>query len=160
MEKILDGNDYAKAQGFENMREMLKSKQYNGFDTPYVDVTPEGTAVSAYISFGFWIATCECNGAEYVAPEQPFYCHSCGNFENNGKPRPVIFPEEKAKIESELLKRPVSNGPGRNSFERTQRQRAVINVNSAWLSRTWYPNETVADLKEQNKNIPRRKGKS
>lgn len=157
MEKILDGNDFAQIHGKTNLRDLLRSKSYTGYDTPYKDGDPVGDPVTAFVSFGFWIAQCECNGAEYVAPEQPFYCQSCGNFANGGKPRPVIFPHDKAQIEKLLLSRPVITGTGRNVFERTQRQRAIAKTDNGWLTRTWLPTETTADLAEQNKNLPARK---
>lgn len=157
MEKILDANDYAQTRGFITIRDLLKARDYKTFDTPFQDAEPMGVPVVAFVSFGFWIALCECNGAEYVAPGEPFYCHSCGNYANSGKPRPVIFPENKADIERELLRRPVFAGTGRNVFERTQRQRAAVQNDKGFLSRTWLPLETLDDLKQQNEAIPKRK---
>jgi hypothetical protein len=159
MDKILDGNDFARLQGFSDLRDFLRKKKYAGYDTPYQDVAPEGKPVTAFVSFGFWIAQCECNGAEYVAEGQPFYCHSCGNADNGGKPRLVIFPHDKAQIEKLLLSRPVINGNGRNIFERVQRQRALVQTEYGWLTRTWLPSETTKDLAAQNKELPSRKRK-
>lgn len=156
-DKILNANDYAKLNGFASWRAMLKARDYRMFDTPYFDADAAGKPVQAFISFGFWIAKCECNGAEYVSPGEPFYCQSCGNFETRGTPRPVTFPVDMAAIEAELLRRPVTAGFGRNDFERTQKQRAVIQTESGWLTRTWLPDETLEDLKEQNKSLPKRK---
>lgn len=157
MDKILDANDYAKCNNYLSLREMLKARNYQMFDTPFLDTGTTGKSVTAFVSFGFWIARCECNGAEYVAPGEPFYCQSCGNYENGGQPRPVIFPEDKQQIEDELLRRPIMHGTGRNIVERTQRQRAVIQTEKGWLSRTWLPEETLDDIKEQNKILPRKK---
>lgn len=61
--------------------------------------------VIARIDHGRWLADCECNGAEYVDPNEPiFFCLSCGNTEYQGRMRPVIFPapETRAKIEANL----------------------------------------------------------
>lgn len=157
MDKILNGNDYAKTNGFSSLREMLRARDYRMFDTPFHDTVMSGKPVMAFVSFGIWIAICECNGAEYVAPGEPFYCQSCGNNATGGAPRPVEFPADAKEIESELLKRPVIVGAGRNEFERTQRQRAAINDERGWLSRTWLPSETLSDLKKQNKVIPTRR---
>lgn len=157
MDKILNGNDYAKTNGFSSLREMLRARDYRMFDTPFQDVSVSGNAAMAFISFGIWIAQCECNGAEYVAPGEPFYCQSCGNNATGGSPRPVQFPDDAKEIEVELLRRPVTAGAGRNEFERNQRQRAVIQTESGWLSRTWLLGETLNDLREQNKVIPKRR---
>jgi hypothetical protein len=157
IDKILNANDFAQSKGFTTSQDMLRAHDYRSYDTPYVDVEPEGDPVVAFISFGFWIAECECRGAEYVAPGQPFYCMSCGNYAAGGKPRPVIFPENMQAIEAEILRRPVTQGTGRNQFERAQRSRAVVSTERGWLSRTWQPGETIEDLKAQNKNLPSRR---
>jgi hypothetical protein len=63
------------------------------------------SAVVARIDHGRWIADCECNGAEYVDPDEPiFYCLSCLNIEYGGALRPVRFPplEIREKIISGL----------------------------------------------------------
>ena len=157
MEKILDGNDYAQSLGKPSLRELLKSAKYERFDTPYKDVEPTGKPVFAFVSFGFWVASCECNGAEYVADGQPFYCMSCGNYEYGGIPRPVIFPENRAEIEAELLRRPITMSTGRNAWERAQRARAATQTPAGWLSRTWLAGETVKDLKTQNAILGKRR---
>lgn len=158
MDKIYNGNDYAKQAGYQNIRAMLNAGNYSGFDTPYIDGDPSGEAVTAYISFGVWIAECECRGAEMVAPGEPFYCRSCGNYGNGGRGRPVLWPENAADIEAELLRRPVIPGTGRNELERLQRSRAAIHVDGrGWLARTWLPTETLDDLREQNKALPKKR---
>lgn len=157
MEKIFNGNDFANSRGFSDIRAMLRAAKYTGFDTPFVDIEPTGEPVGAFVSFGIWIAKCECNGAEYVAPGQPFYCASCGNYANGGKPRPVIFPNNAHEIETELLKRPVLNGLARNEFERAQRARAVVQTEKGFLSRTWLLGESIADLRNQNKELPKKR---
>lgn len=58
--------------------------------------------VTARIDHGRWIADCECNGAEYVDPEEPiFFCLSCLNREHGGKLRPVKFPT--AEVRKKIL---------------------------------------------------------
>lgn len=156
-DKIMNGNDFAQSKGFTTLREMLTAFDYRSYDTPYKAGETQGEPVTAYISFGFWIAECECRGAEYVAPGQPFYCMSCGNTANGGFARPVIFPDNITEIEAEVLRRPVTQGTGRNQFERVQRARAIVSTEQGWLSRTWHPGETIEDLKLQNKNLPRRR---
>lgn len=159
MDKIYNANDYAQARGFDNLRSMLSSNSYSGYDTPFANVEPAGEPIIAFVSFGFWIGKCECNGAEYTAQGEPFYCMSCGNYANAGIPRPVVFPDNISEIETELLRRPILEGTGRNAFERAQRARAVVNSEHGYLSRTWLPSETIEDLRAQNKNLPRKRRK-
>lgn len=155
-DKILDANDYARANGFLSIHDMLAARDYTRYDTPFKNVEPAGAPVRAFVSFGAWIASCECNGAEYVAPGEPFYCQSCGNYQNGGIGRPVEFPDDRDDIERELLRRPVVFGTGRNEFERMQRQSAAISTEHGYMSRTWLLTETVAELKRQNKHLPKK----
>ena len=124
-------------------------------DTPFVDCEPVGKPVYAQVDFGQWVAECPvCDGAESVMPEEPiFYCFSCGNFENHGKPRKVIFPSEKEMkdIEKILLERPVKVRRGAHEIERTLNAEPVIIDKHGVLSRTWVPGETVSDLRKENK---------
>lgn len=54
--------------------------------------------VIARIDHGRWIADCECQGAEYVDPDEPvFFCLSCLNAAHQGALRPVVFPSEKKR---------------------------------------------------------------
>jgi len=87
------------------------------------DWAPKGT-VQAEINYGRWIIKCpRCPNAEAADPEWPlFVCTDCGQ-----GPDGAIFPKDKAGIEAVLLLRP-----------RPQ-------------NRTWLPHETLADLKQQNK---------
>lgn len=135
---------------------------------------PTGVPVSARIWQGQWIADCECNGASFVDPEEPvFFCFSCANRANGGKPRPVIFPphEERLEIERLLLERPVDDLAGLTDLERAGMARPVIFVEVAIsdqrsavsppaadarsetrvlpLVRSWAPGETVEDLHRQ-----------
>ena len=74
--------------------------------------------MNASVDFGRWLADCpDCNGAEYVDPDEPvFFCLSCGNEDNNHQARPVVFPEDKKDIESDLLKQPVKRKSGFMAF--------------------------------------------
>ena len=61
-------------------------------------------AVDAEISWGRWIAICECGGAEVVDPDDPFFfCLSCENEKQNGKLRPVNFPDNIRAFEERAL---------------------------------------------------------
>lgn len=88
---------------------------------------PEGQPVrqvQAHINFGRWGVQCpDCPGHEDADPAEPvFFCLSCGN---DGYFCQVIFPENRAEIESILLARPIQN-------------------------RNWEPGETLADLQADN----------
>lgn len=125
-------------------------------ETPFVDCEPVGKPVHAEVNFGQWIAQCECGGAESVTPDEPiFYCCSCGNYANHGKPRKVIFPSKKEikDIETVLLKRPVIVKGGTHMIERTVNARPAIIDEKGVLSRSWKPGETVKDLRKENESI-------
>ena len=91
--------------------------------------------VKAYVNHGRWLARCPyCNGCEYVSEGTPFFCCSCGMMENDHRPMRVVFPDDRAEIE------------------------AVLEVRAAKHAH-WTPDETVADLKKENKahHLPVRK---
>jgi len=74
---------------------------------------PAGVVLPAQIHEGRWVALCECGGAEVVDPEEPaFYCFSCYNVTNEGRPRPVDFPAQWRAIERVLLARPMATTRG------------------------------------------------
>lgn len=91
-------------------------------------------AVMAYINHGRWVADCPgCpsgSGAENVTLDDPvFMCLSCGNSLVGGKLRPVIFPDEEArvKIEQALAQRPL---PNRNWFPDESREKLLLENHS------------------------------
>jgi hypothetical protein len=159
MDKIITALDYAKQNGCKTVREHLEkiqAKMKKRYDTPLTG-TPKGKPVAAEINFGRWIARCpDCNGAEDVDPNEPiFYCFSCGNFSNNGRPRSVIFPptKERKAIEAEILKRPVKIRGGANELERMVNAVPEVVTDEGILSRSWLPGETVDEIKRQNKPL-------
>lgn len=96
-----------------------------------LDREPIGVPVLARIWQGQWIASCECNGASFVDPDEPvFFCFSCGNRANGNKPRRVIFPPEAERVEIErlLLERPVDDLAGLSDLERAGMARPVLVV--------------------------------
>jgi len=131
--------------------------------TPFKDVAPSGDPAIARIDWGQWIADCPdkyCNGAEFVSPNEPiFYCFSCGNYENNGKPRKVKFPSKanRVKIEKLVLARPVLDRQGINELDRAKRAIPQIRVlkdgKITFFARNWTPPDTLKDLEDQNKAI-------
>jgi len=158
-EKIITALDYAKRDNSRTVREHLEKlmvKIGRRYDTP-LNGQPKGKPVAAEVNYGRWIARCpDCNGAEDVDPSEPiFYCFSCGNFTNNGRPRAVIFPsaKERKAIETELLKRPVKIKGGTNALDRLVNAVPEIMTDKMILSRSWLPGETLADLKTQNKAL-------
>ena len=157
MDKILTALDYAKLNGCKTVREyidIIAMKMGKRLDTP-ITGNPAGKEVEAEINWGRWIAKCpNCNGAEDVDPNEPiFYCFSCGNYQNDGKPRPVKFPSDYKKIEKEILKRPVKFTSGTNQVERLANAIPVMTTERGILSRSWVPRETLDDLKEQNEPL-------
>lgn len=83
--------------------------------------------ILAYISRGAWLAHCpDCRGVEYAWEECFFVCCSCLNSKVGHKVRRSAFPAERKEIEELLEARPL-------------------------LNRNWYPGETLADLKRENR---------
>jgi len=157
--KVINAQDYMKREHVNTMKERINKickKMGDTLDTPFVDCEPVGKPVYAEVNFGQWLAVCECGGAESVDPDEPiFYCFSCGNYTNHGKPRKVIFPPKKEikDIETVLLKRPVIIKGGTHMIERTINARPAIIDNKGVLSRSWKPGETVKDLRKENESI-------
>jgi len=158
-EKIITAMDYAKRDGCKTVREHIEKimeKTGKRFDTPF-NGEPKGKPVYAEINFGRWIARCpDCNGAEDVDPDEPiFYCISCGNFKNNGRPRKVIFPDKKEReaIEKEVLKRPIKITGGANELERLTNAVPTVLTKKGVLSRSWIPGETAEDIRKQNEPL-------
>ena len=159
--KIINAKDYMKRERVKTMKERIQKicgemTRRGVLETPFVDCEPVGKPVYAQVNFGQWLVRCECNGAESVMPEEPiFYCFSCGNFANHGKPRKVIFPSKKEMkdIEEILLKRPVVAVGRTHEIERTIDARPAIVDDKGVLSRSWLPGETIDDLRKENESI-------
>lgn len=65
-----------------------------------------GDPIQAQVVASDWIVVCpDCRDALVAEPGEPFYCLNCQNAKNNGKARPVMFPDERAQIEKILLAR-------------------------------------------------------
>ena len=170
MDKIITAKDYAAREGAKTIKERIRRisnemVRRNILDTPFDDSEVVGKPVNAEINWGQWIAKCECGGAEAVDPDEPiFYCFSCGNYANHGKPRPVIFPDQKerGKIEREILKRPVKISRGTHMIERlTTAEPQVFDMVDGKLmplSRSWVPGETAKDIVKQNE-VLKKEGK-
>lgn len=128
----------------------LVARRLRGLRTPYTGQV-SGLGVTAIIENGRWIAGCiapNCNGYEYVRPDEPiFYCFSCGNAANDGHARPVVFPENWQDIEAALLVRPIMLPPLDTELNALINARA-INPN---VSRWWAPPTTLDDLLNQNR---------
>lgn len=141
MDKIFTGIDRAKELGYANYRDYLTAlgirfgHRWNGKSN---DVT-----VTARVDFGRWIADCKCGAAQYVEPGEPFYCAECGTAWNDGLGCQVIFPDTKEEIEQELMERPVLKH-GRKDQKTIQPP-----PEEPGLTRSWSPEETTTDLKEQ-----------
>jgi len=119
-------------------------------DTPFTGEITGKDPIYAEVNWGRWIARCECDGVEYVSmDEKLFYCFSCGNFKYKGKGRKVIFPDEQKikRIEEILEEREVIKKAGTEMLSRVLYSKPKIQG----LSRTWNKDETLNDLKKQNK---------
>lgn len=169
LDYIVTARHYSLAEGADGsvkdrilkMRERIKLQrgitlQINGLDST------RGEAAVARIWQGQWIADCpDCNGAQFVDPEEPIYfCFVCGNRNNDCTPRPVKFPPEarRLEIESLLLERPVNDVAGLTDLERAGLAKPIVaaeveqpdgSKQVILLARDWN-GENVAELKKQN----------
>lgn len=109
--------------------------------------------VYARIYRGHWIADCDvCGGAMFVDPSDPvFFCVECFNRKDNGKIRPVVFPDDRQEIEQAILERPVNDFAGVTDSERAGR--AFILAGGQIFTRDWMPGETAEDIRKQNQVI-------
>lgn len=122
----------------------------------------KGSAVIARVYNGHWIADCDvCKGAMFVDPDYPFFfCCECFNRSNDGCLRPIQFPNENDRLEIEklLLERPVNDIAGVTDSERAGRALPILyqefaDGSTQGLLRNWEPQETIENLKEQNKLV-------
>jgi len=170
IQRIITAKDYSLAEGAGGSvkARILKMRdnifKQRGISINITDIDqPGGEPVRARIWQGQWIADCPvCNGAQFVDPQEPIYfCFVCGNRSNAGRPRPVLFPPEKQRVQIEnlLLDRPVNDEAGLTDLERVGMARPIAyakkvapdgQVHTLFLARNWNPDETVQDLIEQN----------
>jgi hypothetical protein len=167
---IITAKHYAQREGASSVLERIKklAAKINQRGGAQIQIKNEvrGFAVLAEIEFGQWIAHCECDGAEFVDPGEPiFFCFGCGNRSNSGDLRPVIFPQAREEIERLVLERPVNDLRGLDALDRAYQAKPMIMVEVSQtnsdqmgtsllpLTRSWTPNETVEELREQNKAV-------
>lgn len=85
--------------------------------------------LAAYVNHGRWIVECPdgCRWAVVASAQAPFFfCGRCANAKNGGAWLRVVYPQDKATIEYQLLKRPREE------------------------NRNWKPGERVSDLIREN----------
>lgn len=91
----MDAKQFIKDHGLkdlDHMNEMFARKSRKRI----VKGKPKGEPVKAFMENDRLIAKCECNGAEFVHPDDlRFFCHSCGNKSTGGRYRPVDMSEVK-----------------------------------------------------------------
>lgn len=161
---IVTAKHYAKQEGAESVKDRilkLRDRIYRekGVALEVLDIDkPSGTPVYARIEQGAWIADCECGGAQFVDADEPVYfCFGCGNRANKFRVRPVIFPDQRQAIEALILARPVDDLAGLTELEQAGLSKplafVVVDGHRKGLSRNWLQDESVDDLKEQNKGI-------
>lgn len=155
MGKIITALDIARRDGKQNVRDWVKFMSLNlaqrgKLASPWLGKI-SGKPVAARIDFGRWIADCPyCGGAEYIDPDDPFiFCLSCNMVDNKGAALPVIIPPDRDIIESLVLARPVHNKNLGNAIQNALLAKPVI----GGLSRSWNAQESVEDLRNQNKAI-------
>ena len=147
--KIYDLTDKAKDEGFatpEDYHRGMVSKwkaenklfAWGGHET-------SGSPVYAIVDRGRWLAKCECGAYDWVAPDHKFWCFVCGNIATKGRARPVVFPEDKAEIEAELLRRDIIVGAGKSDVQKLLTSKPAI----PHLARNWKWGEKVQDLIDQ-----------
>ena len=92
--------------------------------------------VLAYVNWGRWIAECpDCHDARIASQTFPYFiCLNC-DF-NDGEFANVVFPAEKAEIETELLKR------------------TAVHPYKMAPTRNWNQGETVQKLQDENVEHP------
>ena len=90
---------------------------------------PAALAVAAHVNHGRWIVECpDCHGAQFACPDdRRFMCNYCANAMVGGMWRPVTWPKNRAAIEEALMARKLPN------------------------HRNWFPHESAADLRAENK---------
>lgn len=145
MNKIVRASDIARAGHWATNNERVASLS-RAIGKPWNGATNQDLpSVRARVDHGRWIADCECGGAEYVDPDEPFfYCMSCGNHAVGGTGRPVIFPQGKLLIEIEtaVLERGVEDGDDpAKVFEARAKD---------GIARSWNPGESVETLRLQH----------
>jgi len=124
LHKIIEHSDYQPMP----VRDFLIEVAVKGRGWP----VPQRTAavpILARIDTGRWLSDCPlgCGGAEMVDTKDPvFLCLSCGS---GGEWHPVVFPGNRAAIETELLTRGSPNG---------------------W---SWNPGETLAELEAETARL-------
>jgi hypothetical protein len=154
MDKIFTGKDRARELGMKNYREMVATfaarngRLWNGSMDTDLD-----HALYAYVDAGRWITTCECNESFFVEPSEPFaFCARCGNISNGGKARMVVFPDDKAEIEAELLEREIEIPAGAVGLS-TQDVFLTNIVKPKHAPREWKPGITKEALRNEHKKV-------
>ena len=123
---MITGNLYfRKTPNWESYRRLVlipelaqKMIREQGYDT-------KATPLLAYVNHGNWAVKCECGGGEFAWNEGWMMCRSCLNAKHAHKYRPVVFPDDRERIELILMARPMDN-------------------------RNWKVGESVADLQAEN----------
>lgn len=145
MEKIYTSKDRANELGFVSWRAVMEDIVKHEIPNEIDETNP----VYACVDGGRWLAHCDtsgavgsCKGTGYIDIDEPgFFCGACLNVDTGGKLRLVIWPENKAAIEEELLKREAVMPKGMFG---TQGARSA-----SGLPRSWNPGETIEDLIQQ-----------
>ena len=154
MDRILTADDKARDLGFADYRDWLRRGftlyplVFQGRAPKWTGETCKAPSVTAYINGGRWLAKCgECGSIEDVTPADPiFWCHRCGCSKHAGCALPVVFPKNIEAVEATVLARPVQDGVGFSDNDR-----AAGATPLAGLRRDWTPEQSLADVRRENK---------
>lgn len=92
----------------------------------FADTAGEPLEVAA--NHGRWVVQCPCGGAQLAHPDdRRFLCCDCGNVDNAGRYRPVVWPKAWQQIGQ------------------------LLDARADRTLRNWRPGETVAELRRENK---------
>ena len=142
--RLITALDVAMRDGQPTVREWIRvtsiQMKMKGFTPIIFDGAIAGHPVLALVSNGRWVALCDvpnCDGCEYVDPQEPiFFCMKCGN-NSTGKARPVNFPKEFKEIDAALLERDMLPVVGGDLVNQAFNARPV----HPDLRRDWAPKE-------------------
>lgn len=146
---VVTASHLAKHEGHESViARIYRLAGRFGFTPQPIEM--QGTPVIARIDRSRWLADCECGGAEYVDPDEPFFfCANCGNDADSAKVRPVVFPpiETRQALEALITSRPVTIRGGST----LQQQLLTADESIPRLQRQWDAGESLLKIARENR---------
>lgn len=141
--RLKTASDRIKKASLPELYEWLRARatQANRIILAPEHVDGRARSAVAYVNHGHWVADCPaqscdvcagpCRAAMDLLPDRsaPYLCGCCHNQELSGRWRPVLWPTEKAHREIE----------------------AALTPRELDRNRNWWPHETAAGLRAENK---------